>query len=480
MLSAVVVLSLPVPPTISGVAEQILVASPNVGVWVGCNFGGKTQVGAAGLSDIESRAEAHADQLLSFASISKPVTATIMTEALITAGGSLSTKIVDVNPEWMRVALPEYRSITLEDVLLHRTRLPRSFSNIPIQKSGFPEFRLAQCTELLQQPPRENPEMKELYSNAGYTLFTSAVEQLVHVKFEEVAKQSLRINFGLPSLTFLTEELDQKRRPKTYEQKKGWEFVPPRTIQSLDWQPSGGLKGTMADLIGFGKLFSDALDRDMTGLHSSTAKALTKEAVGRSLGWFIGSFGKSHRYYHHSGMIQGEWSNLIVFPERKWCLGWYRNSSNGAEQDWTGESQSALLDFAFSQKGIRTTQRCDLRISKTEFMSDDMKQSKWPAPTDQKINIHLVLQVTGAQINDCVIKVKLDDQTRKTYWLDGLKPGMHNFYYSFKRPTSNKFSLKFLVDEVGLVNDPDRSNNDKAVEIDLDARQSESTGLGII
>lgn len=278
----------------------------------------------------------------------------------------------------------------------------------------------------------------------------------------------------LPSLTFQIDKIDAKLRPQAYNFSGSWTPVQSDSIRQYDWQPSGGLKGTLADLLGFGDQYCEATYHDVPGLQQATVKVLSKEAVGRSLAWATGTFGRSHRYYTHSGKISGERSVMFIFPERKWTLAWYRNSTAAGtdeeDPEKVNEVSNRLWEYAFAIAGVRTSSPCDIRITKTEFVDTQSKASVWPSPSDPNLLVHVVLQVSGATVNDFLLRTKLGDETRHTFWLDGLKPGTHHFYQQFKMPKESKFPIEIDLDSINLINDVNRLDNVKRVEIDLKSR----------
>lgn len=130
-------------------------------------------------------------------SCTKTMTATML--ALLVEEGSLSwdDTLEASFPELSEVMHPSYADVTLEEILAHRGGLPASLFDFPelheaLWEPGDPVVqRRALTASLLALPPETPPNTLAVYSNAGYMVVASAIEERLGIAWEELLVELL-------------------------------------------------------------------------------------------------------------------------------------------------------------------------------------------------------------------------------------------------------------------------------------------------
>ena len=149
------------------------------------------QTAAAGLRKVGSSAVLATADRMHLGSNIKAMTATLV--ATLVENGVLrwNTTITEVFPDLAVSMRPEYRAVTIEQLLAHRGGvLPledlASLAQLPPLPGDAVQARVALTAWLLQQPSSVVPGADSLYSNAGYVVAAAMLERLTGQRFEEL------------------------------------------------------------------------------------------------------------------------------------------------------------------------------------------------------------------------------------------------------------------------------------------------------
>ena len=143
-------------------------------------------------------------------SLTKALTASVI--GLLIDRGKLewTTTLADVFPDLRDTMHPQFRSVTVEQLLSHSAGVPpytqgSALNNVP-QFSGTPrERRRAFVALLLKDAPRFAPGTQHQYSNAGFTIAGAIAEQVANKSWEALIEEDLmrplgvRVVFGWPA-----------------------------------------------------------------------------------------------------------------------------------------------------------------------------------------------------------------------------------------------------------------------------------------
>jgi CubicO group peptidase (beta-lactamase class C family) len=129
-------------------------------------------------------------------SCTKSMTATLA--AMFIESGKLrwDTTIAEVFPEWKDTMDPQYKSVTVEQLLTHRGGVPTDAPPDAWQRAwkqiGTPvEQRYKFIQSVLAVPPAAAPGTKMIYSNQGYAIVGAMLEKIAGKPWEELITEKL-------------------------------------------------------------------------------------------------------------------------------------------------------------------------------------------------------------------------------------------------------------------------------------------------
>src|SRR5207249_7616700 len=135
-------------------------------------------------------------------SVTKSMTATVA--AMLVEAGKISwtTTIGKSFPELGDKLHPDYREVTLEQLLAHRGgapgKAPRDLWAKAWQATGTPgEQRLAFAKGILERKPEAKPGTKHIYSNQGYAIAGVMLEKAAGKSWEDLMRTMLFEPLGM-------------------------------------------------------------------------------------------------------------------------------------------------------------------------------------------------------------------------------------------------------------------------------------------
>lgn len=291
-------------------------AVPGIGVAV-IRDGKLSAVAVRGNRDIGKADPVQADDQWQIGSDTKPMTATLIVRLAEQHKLSLDAPLSALMPEVAAKARPEYRGITLRQMLHHTTGLPHDGSNIDrVYKNGAhdtrppPQQRLEYLATALKDAPIAVAGKEPHYSNTGFLLAAAIAEQVTGVSYEDLMQREI---FGPLAMTHVQFALPKENhghlqnRTATVDDE-----VPPV------FDPAGGVSITLSD---WAKFCVDQLDG-----YRGHGKLLTAEGykllqspdptTGNGLGWGVDDtfMGRQGPMLSHAG-TDGSWHSMVLlFP----------------------------------------------------------------------------------------------------------------------------------------------------------------------
>ena len=248
------------------------------------------------------RREANPDQVtpedrFHIGSNAKAMTATLI--AILIEQGKLSwaSTPLDVFPEWKDKILPDYRDITLTDLLSHHAGLPA------YDDDGSPEFREVKslsgtptdqrhefALRALRHRPAIQPRTQRLYSNGGYSIVAAMAERVAEESWESLIHTRLFGPLGIHP-TFDWPAFDDAHQPwGHYETKAGVRPHDPHDKYRLQafLVPAGALSLSPGEYARFLQLHLQGLEGRDGLLKAETIKRLhTRVDDKTALGWGV-------------------------------------------------------------------------------------------------------------------------------------------------------------------------------------------------
>jgi CubicO group peptidase (beta-lactamase class C family) len=263
------------------------------------------------------------------------MTATLI--AILVERGQLSwtTPLSQLVPDAASAMRPEYRDVTLVDLLSHRSGLPeqtdvdfilRFYDDPPALR----EQRVAYTLRALQDAPAVQKRTSKHYSNSGFIIAASIAERITGRSFEDLIRSELFRPLGMNKVGFGATGTGQ---PLGHE--NGKPLQGKRADNPLMWSPAGGMHMPLQDWARF------AIDQ-IEGYHGrgkvlkqSSYRFLMSPLDGSAVtpGWGVREPGKwpgPGPLLTHSGS-NGYWDAMIaVAPETSGAILLVTNAGDSA------------------------------------------------------------------------------------------------------------------------------------------------------
>ncbi|HVR96819.1 MAG TPA: serine hydrolase domain-containing protein [Thermoanaerobaculia bacterium] len=260
---------------------------------------------------------------------SKAVTATML-GALVERGVlRWDTSLAAVFPDLpMR---PEYRAVTLRQMLTHRAGIPPWTSSeaferaLTFNSTDRAAGRLAFAAAVLSEPPVNVPGTETRYSNAGFSIAALMAEHATHKSWQQLVTERvctpLRIHctFGPPASTDPNQPWGHSRASGTLTP------VDPITPGVSAMQGAGGLSLSVKDYAVFLQMHLRGLRGEDTALlRAETVRELHRPDGRYALGWGIQDFAGAQSSVHAGG--NGQFYALVAIqPERNRAVAFLTN-----------------------------------------------------------------------------------------------------------------------------------------------------------
>lgn len=154
-------------------------------------------LGAAGLRKRGGKERITADDQIHIGSDTKAMTATLI--ATLVEEGKLSwgTTLAELFPERAKKMHPDWRSVTVEQLVTNRAGAPGHIEKDPIwiklatDNGPLPEGRLRMLDAVIAKKPEAPPGTKFIYSNAGFTIAGAIAERVTGESWEDLMSERL-------------------------------------------------------------------------------------------------------------------------------------------------------------------------------------------------------------------------------------------------------------------------------------------------
>ncbi|HVP09926.1 MAG TPA: serine hydrolase domain-containing protein, partial [Phycisphaerae bacterium] len=165
-------------------------------------------LGAVGFRRLKSPETVTTADRFHLGSDTKAMTATML--AMLVERGSLrwDTTLAEAFPDLRQAMHPDYRPVTLEQLLQHRGGCPEDLNRDGLwkrlwEREGSPrEQRELLVKTVLSWPPAAPPGTKFLYSNAGYAIAGVMAERVTGEAWEDLMRRMLFEPLGMASAGF--------------------------------------------------------------------------------------------------------------------------------------------------------------------------------------------------------------------------------------------------------------------------------------
>jgi CubicO group peptidase (beta-lactamase class C family) len=300
-------------------------ASGSPGLAAAVITSGSIDVYASGLRRVGSRARVAKDDFFAIGSDAKAMLGTLIAQEVEAGRLRWDMTIEEVLPEVMATARPEYRTVTITQLLDHRSGLlplatlpdlagvPRLDGPVIAQRRKFARW-------VLRQAPVVAPGTTGVYSNAGYVVAAAMLERVTGRSYEELLQRRLLAPIGICARFGWPGAGDRKNAPWGHMLVDGrLVAVDPDDPESHvpEWMnPAGNLSLSTRDFARFVQLHLRGLRGTSTYLDPSTFRQLHTPAEGYlyAYGWaVIEQDGRQISF--HEGNSSLFYAFMIIDPE---------------------------------------------------------------------------------------------------------------------------------------------------------------------
>jgi CubicO group peptidase (beta-lactamase class C family) len=302
--------------------------------------------GAAGVTVLNGKERVTTGDAFHIGSCTKPFTATIVAMLVEEQRLSWDTRIVDVFPEWKPTIRPEYRDVTVADLLSHEAGLPaygedEEIAALPRFAGGHTERRREFSRYVLEHPPAVPPRTAFKYSNAGYDVAAAIAERVSGRSWEELVRRIFEplhmrtAGFGWPARVW------------------GHETTPEGALKPVDphgpYQlpdfiaPSGDLHMSAADLAAFLQAHLRAMRGTRTLISPATAATMHTRRKRSGLGFGVASVAGFENVATHSGSADTFVTVIAIAADKDVAVVVQTNAAGEREEKAVGQILRDLL-----------------------------------------------------------------------------------------------------------------------------------------
>jgi CubicO group peptidase (beta-lactamase class C family) len=282
-------------------------------------------LGGFGLRETGKPGTVDADTVFQIASMSKPLSATVVASLVTEELVDWDSRMAEINPRFRLHDAYPAAEVTLRDLFSHRSGLPGT-SGDDLEAIGFDRETIMQRLALV--PPSSSFRAGYAYSNAGLTQAGLAAAMAAGGDWETVAEERLFGPLGMASTSArYSDFLEHENRAELHINAGGaWEA---RVRRDPDEQaPAGGVSSTARDLaewmrleLGRGQydgeqiIAADAIGTTHAPLISRGNHPLTGAPTFYGLGWNL-EYGRHGTSWGHAGAFStGARTVVTLYPD---------------------------------------------------------------------------------------------------------------------------------------------------------------------
>jgi CubicO group peptidase (beta-lactamase class C family) len=313
-------------PEVAAMAERLTSTGAVPGIAIAVVHADEVvYLGGFGLREVGRPEAVDADTVFQLASMSKPISATVVAGLVGDGIVAWDSRIAELNPG-LRLHDP-YPSaeVTLRDLFNHRSGLPGT-SGDDLEAIGFDREVIGERLRLVA--PSSSFRAGYAYSNAGITQGALAAAMPTGKPWETVAEERLYRRLGMAATSSRHADfLARSNRAALHApQGEGWAALATRAPDAQ--APAGGASSTVRDLAEWMRLelgngvwngepviAADALAATHEPLFARGPNPVTGGASFYGLGWNV-EFGRHGRSWGHAGAFsQGARTLVTLYPD---------------------------------------------------------------------------------------------------------------------------------------------------------------------
>ncbi len=311
---------------LDGMAEELMKKSGIPGLAVAVVHGGKTvYANGFGVKDVRNGEKVDPDTVFQLASLSKPLSATVVAHQVGTGAIGWDTPIVSKLP-WFALSDPAVtQMVNVGDMMSHRSGLPDHAGDL-LEELGYDRRYVL---ERLRDQPLNPFRISYAYTNFGYTTGGEAVATSASKSWEDLASEVLFRPLGMDSTSYRFADYESRANRTVGHIHVDGKYEP-LYVRNADAQsPAGGASSSLNDMTHWlamvlangtydGKQIVDtkALLPALTPqIVSSRATEPAMRSGFYGFGFNVGSTSGARMELSHSGGFElGAGTNVVILP----------------------------------------------------------------------------------------------------------------------------------------------------------------------
>jgi CubicO group peptidase (beta-lactamase class C family) len=249
-----------------------------------------TQVGAVGIRKIGSPEPFLVSDLVHLGSCTKAMTATMIGTLVDEGKLGWDWSIAKIFPEWASTTHPEFRAVTLHQLLAHRGGFGHDLAWYSMRQAGsVSEQRRMLLSEALKDAPEIKPGTDYHYSNVGYVLAGLMAEQVMRSSWEDLMIKRVFQPLGMTTAGFGVPGTRGKVDQPWGHRVSGDTVEAIRMDNSPTMGPAGTVHCSLRDWAKFAALHLGGSVAGVTLVKPETLKALhlPREGENYAGGWLV-------------------------------------------------------------------------------------------------------------------------------------------------------------------------------------------------
>lgn len=308
-------------------AAELLKTSGVPGLAVAVVHHGKTVYAKGfGVRDVRTDEAVDPDTVFQLASLSKPLSATVVARQVDNQIIGWDTPVVDELP-WFALSDPVVtKMVTVGDLFSHRSGLP-DHAGDQLEDIGFDRRAVL---EKLRQLPLDPFRISYAYTNFGLTAAAEAVSVAAGQPWERLAQESLFGPLGMNSTSYRFADYETRSNKAVGHIRLADKDYQPRYVRNADQQaPAGGVSSSVNDMtrwmsmvLAQGKLEDRQLIDAAALLPALTPQVVSSRATEPAMrsgfygyGFNVGTTSGARTELSHSGAFAlGAGTNVLMLP----------------------------------------------------------------------------------------------------------------------------------------------------------------------
>lgn len=319
-----------------------------------------TAAGADGVRKRGSDAKITTDDRFHLGSCTKSMTATMIATLVEEEKLSWSTTIGDVFGDLDKEMRPEWKPVTLELLLTHRSGAPgdvppKLWAQLWKREGTTSAQRMELVRGTLANEPEAAPGTKFIYSNTGYAIAGAMAEKVTGQAWEDLMRKRLFIPLAMSSAGFgAPGEAGKLDEPLGHSKKGEPVEIGPGDDNPPAIGPAGTVHATLAD---WGKYVSSHLTREAKLLKPGTFAKLHEPAEGKgkeyAMGWgVVDRDWGGGRVLTHSGSNTMWFCTVWMAPKKDFAVLLATNQGGDGAAKACDEAASAMIEGVLTRRAL--------------------------------------------------------------------------------------------------------------------------------